>query len=357
MAGPDPEEVAVDIVVDNHDYGRYLAQAVDSALGQTHPAVRVIVVDDGSTDDSRRILEAYRNRVDLVLKANGGQASALNAGFERCSGDVVIFLDADDALTPDAAAAAAAAFAASPELVKVQLRMEVIDTAGRRTGAVKPAAHLGLPQGDVSRAELTFPFDLVWLATSANAFSTTALRRLLPIPEEFRSFPDWYLVHLVALLGPVASLDIVGALYRVHGANSYEPPVAELDLDHVRQTVAYAAATQRALDRLARELGRAAPGPGPLSVSDLANRLISLRLEPGLHPRSGDTVGALMRDGVRAALRRFDVGPPLRLAAAAWFVALAAAPTRAVTPLAEVFLFPERRQRLNRVLRPLHRRP
>ena len=64
----------------------------------------MIVVDDGSSDDSRAILADQGDDVDVVLKQNGGQASALNAGIERCKGDVVIFLDADDTLHPDAAA-------------------------------------------------------------------------------------------------------------------------------------------------------------------------------------------------------------------------------------------------------------
>jgi glycosyltransferase involved in cell wall biosynthesis len=234
----DPSRVLVDIVVNNHNYGRFLVAAIDSALMQTHPNVKVIVVDDGSTDGSRDILRAYDHRVDLVLKANGGQASALNSGFARSRGDVVIFLDADDMLRPDAAALVAREFAADPALAKVQYRMEVVDGEGRRTGRVKPAHHLPLPRGDVSRAELTFPFDLVWLATSANAFDAGALRRIMPVPEgDFAECPDWYLVHLTPLLGRVASLDAVAAYYRVHGGNRYEPQEPALDLAHVRRTI------------------------------------------------------------------------------------------------------------------------
>ena len=64
---------------------------------------------------------------------------------------------------PDAASLVAAAFAADARLVKVQYRLEVIDAAGNRTGVVKPHEHVARPQGDVRRAELSFPFDLVWL--------------------------------------------------------------------------------------------------------------------------------------------------------------------------------------------------
>ncbi len=106
----------------------------------------------------------------------------------------------------------------------MQSRMEVIDAAGRPTGEIKPAPHLPMPSGDVRQAELSYPFDLPWLATSANSFRSEALHRIFPIPtaEYPVSGADWYLVHLTALLGKVVSLEEVSAFYRVHGANNYE---------------------------------------------------------------------------------------------------------------------------------------
>src|SRR5436305_1267238 len=95
--------ITIDIVVNNYNYEAYVRQAVDSACAQEYPSANVIVVDDGSTDGSRDVLAAYGDEIDLVLKENGGQASALNAGFARCRGQAVIFLDADDVLAPNAA--------------------------------------------------------------------------------------------------------------------------------------------------------------------------------------------------------------------------------------------------------------
>ena len=348
--------LTVDIVIDNYNYAAFLGDAIESALGQTHGKVEVIVVDDGSTDGSRELLRGYEDRVEVVLKENGGQASALNAGFERCRGDVVIVLDADDLLHPEAAARAAAAFAANGALAKLQCRMDTIDAAGASTGVVKPPAHLRLPNGDMRRAELSFPFDLTWLAMSANAFRAESLRKILPIPEgEYRICADWYLVHLTALLGPVASLEEVGASYRVHGANSYERQAPRLDLDHIRQTVGLARSTVQGLERLADETGLERPHP-VLSLWDLANRLISLKLDPGRHPLAGDSVAGILREAVRAARRRFDVTKPKRLLFVAWFALTAAAPRRFVPRLAELFLYAERRPAFNRALGRLQRR-
>ena len=344
------DELAVDIVVDNYNYARYLAAAIASARAQTHPRVNVIVVDDGSTDDSRAVLDRYRDEVTVVLKENGGQASALNAGFELCEGDVVIFLDADDTLEPTAAATVAATFAADPEAVKVQFRTEVIDPEGKPVGRIKPADHLPLPGGDVRAAELAYPFDLVWMATSANAFRATALRRIMPMPEApFRSCADWYLVHLTALLGRVVSLREVLGSYRLHGANSYEPQTAELDLEHIRQTIHYAAATSEALLELAAELDLPRPRR-ILSLADLANRMISVRLAPASHPRAGDRAAGLLRAAWGAVRRRDNVGLAMKAMFVAWFAAMAVAPRPLARRLAVLFLFPERRPGLNRLL-------
>ncbi|NLW92289.1 MAG: glycosyltransferase [Syntrophomonadaceae bacterium] len=101
------DTVFISIIIDNYNYERYLVKAIDSALRQTYPYREVIVVDDGSTDDSLSIIESYGSQIRAVLKDNGGQASAFNAGWEICQGDLVIFLDSDDILLPAALEAVA----------------------------------------------------------------------------------------------------------------------------------------------------------------------------------------------------------------------------------------------------------
>jgi glycosyltransferase involved in cell wall biosynthesis len=347
--------LSLDIIVNNHNYCAYVGAAIESALTQAHDVrSRVIVVDDGSTDDSRRVIESYGDRIVPVLKECGGQGSAFNAGVAQSFADVVIFLDADDTLAPGCGRRAVEAFEAEPALSRVQYRMEVIDETGERTGVIKPPPHLPMAHGDVRRQELAFPFDLTWMATSGNAFAGWALRRLLPMPEhEFRLGADWYVVHLASLLGLVASLEKIGGYYRVHGANRYELSHASLDLRQVRQTVTYAMLVRAHIERLARELELLNEEPS-LSVSDLAHRLVSLKLDPGAHPLDGDTVRGVLSDGMRAALRRFDVRWPMRVLFVLWFAAVAIAPRPLVAPLAQVFLFPERRPRLSRLLGAMH---
>src|SRR5271169_1272984 len=95
IAGESP---LVSIIISNYNYGRFLRDAIDSALGQTYQSTEVIVVDDGSTDNSRDIIGDYDERIIPILKENGGQSSALNEGFAASRGAIVIILDSDDML-------------------------------------------------------------------------------------------------------------------------------------------------------------------------------------------------------------------------------------------------------------------
>ena len=101
----------VSIIISSYNYARFLPEAIDSALNQSYPNTEVIVVDDGSTDGSPGILAGYSDRIHAILKENGGQASALNAGFQASRGSVVLFVDSDDRLLPGAVAEAVRFFA------------------------------------------------------------------------------------------------------------------------------------------------------------------------------------------------------------------------------------------------------
>jgi CTP:molybdopterin cytidylyltransferase MocA len=349
------------IVVNNHNYGRYVRDAINSALGQTYAGTRVVVVDDGSTDDSFEAIASYGDHITPIFKSNGGQASAFNAGFAASQGDFVIFLDADDRLRPDIVARVAEVFEVSPETSKVQYRMEVIDAEGMPTGIIKPFPHLPWRSGDLRRHVLTFPDDMTWTPTSGNAFATSVLRQILPIPEDaYRPIgADWYVIHLAPLFGLVHSLDQVGAYYRLHGSNNYELTHASVDLDQIRKTIGFSEVTHRFIavfgERLQLE-HRPRAGSDILSVSSLANRMVSLRLDPGAHPIRTDTRFRLLFLGAIAASRRFDVSLLMRSLFVTWFALMAIAPSFLARWLARLFLFPEARGSLNRVLRLWHRR-
>jgi len=209
----------VSIVVNNYNYSSFLRQAIDSAIGQSYENIEVIAVDDGSTDDSPLVIASYGDRITPVLKPNGGQASAFNAGFAVSSGTVVIFLDADDVLLQDAAHRAVGVF--SDGMSKVHWPMMAIDAEGERIDRTIPSDPL--PEGDLRAVTFAHgPSSSVSAPTSANAWSRGFLEKVMPIPEEnHRIGADAYLFGLAPAFGTVGRVGEPQSLYRIHGVNNY----------------------------------------------------------------------------------------------------------------------------------------
>lgn len=341
----------VDVVIDNFDYGRFLGAAIDSALSQTYAHTRVTVVDDGSRDDSLDVARSYGDRIRLIAKSNGGQASALNAGFAATDGELVAFLDADDVLCSDFAATAVKALSLRSAAVKAVFRARVVDAAGVATGRVEPSPHLRLSEGDLRAATLGHAFDLVWPPLSAHVFRRSALARVMPIPEDdYRTLADWYLAHATSLLGEVAAVEAVGASYRAHGANAYLSRPGAPGMAQLRTSIVHDERTARHLERIARAQGLIPPGAVRRASATAARRLISLRLDAAAHPVPADRRAALWLDGVQSVRRRSDLAPRTRIALLAWFSLMAVAPRPLSRRLAGVFLQPARRGRLPRML-------
>jgi cellulose synthase/poly-beta-1,6-N-acetylglucosamine synthase-like glycosyltransferase len=215
----------VSIVVNNYNYGRFLPAAIDSALAQTYPNTEVIAVDDGSTDDSAAIIAGYGPRVAAVMKANGGQTSALNAGFARSTGEFIHFLDADDILLPTAVARALERFR-DPEVLHVQWHLLEIDAEARPTGNKNPARPF--PEGNLREAVIARgPEALVLSPTSGNAWRRSFLEKSFPLPtieERWRTgaaAADARLSILAPLYGRVERIAEPLGYYRTHGSNDY----------------------------------------------------------------------------------------------------------------------------------------
>src|SRR2546427_10317688 len=168
------------IIVNNYNYGRFLREAVDSALNQTYRNTEVIVVDDGSTDGSPDIIAGYGDRIVPILKQNGGQNSALNAGFSLSRGDVILFLDSGEVGLPTAVEAALEAFA-EPHVVKVHWPWVEWDDSSRKTGKVWCQS---LPDVDLRDLVLREgPDGVAVYLPSGNGHTRGLLEMFFPLPD------------------------------------------------------------------------------------------------------------------------------------------------------------------------------
>jgi glycosyltransferase involved in cell wall biosynthesis len=206
------------VIIANFNYGRFLADAIESSLSQTYPQTEVIVVDDGSTDDSREVIERFANRVRAVLKENGGQASAFNAGFEVSRGEVIIFLDADDYLLPGAVEEACRLLA-DPKVVRAHWPLREVDELARPTGSLRP--NKPLDEGDLRDHVIRYgPYAYNTSPTSGSAWAGSFIRRVFPIGDcGDKHGADAYLNTLAPLYGPIVKSEYPLACYRIHGSN------------------------------------------------------------------------------------------------------------------------------------------
>jgi hypothetical protein len=344
----------VSIVITNHNYGRFLDDAIQSALGQSYNRIEVIVVDDGSTDNSRDIIARYRNHITPVFQPRAGQFAAFNAGVGVCSGEIVMFLDADDLLLPHVVAEVALAFRDNPDIAKVQYRLEVIDANGAATGHFVPPGTLQLPSGDLRRHMLRFPDDVRTPPTSGNAFSAAVLHQILPVPDspDFRTGAELYLVNVAPLFGPVFTLPCVGGRYRRHGANAYDSTT--LNLDRIHAMIRRTAFNREHIRRHAMRLSLpATPSRNDdiLSVTYVASRIAACRLDCPSRRLPGDSRLRLARLGLLAAARRFDLPRHIRALFMLWFIAVSVAPRPLARWLLTQAFLPEQRRAIAKLVR------
>ncbi|MFO0986479.1 MAG: glycosyltransferase [Alphaproteobacteria bacterium] len=131
----------VSIVTPSFNQGRFLRRTIDSVLNQTYGNIEYLVVDGGSTDDSKAILESYGDRLRWVSEPDGGQTNAINKGFARARGEIRAYLNSDDTLLPDAVEQAVAFFRRNPDCDLVYGEGIYIDEHDRIVGTYDTAEY------------------------------------------------------------------------------------------------------------------------------------------------------------------------------------------------------------------------
>lgn len=215
----------ISIVINNFNYAQFLDECIRSALEQTYPRIEVVVVDDGSTDNSRDIIESHRGAIKYIFLTNSGQGGAINHGFTASSGAWVLFLDSDDKLSPNAAEEIATSI--DSELSQIQYLLEVIDESSRSVGVVLPTRPM--PTGDVLPQLAKFRY-YTSPPASGHAYSRQFLQNVLPMEaQEWRIAADAYLIFAAPFFGKLKSLHKPLAYYRRHGSGASDSQVSDLD--------------------------------------------------------------------------------------------------------------------------------
>ncbi len=210
-AAPDPATVAVAVVITSYNHARFLLEAIQSVLAQTHPAAELLVVDDGSTDNPAAVVSQCVG-VKLLQQHNQGLSAARNAGLHAVRSDKVVFLDADDRLLPNAISAGLACFASAGGCGLVYGRYRLIDEHGCAFGKVwhnpvSPQPYRDMLRGNPIGMHATVMYDRARLV-ACGGFDPTVKRC-----EDY----DVYL--RMARHGPIASHPQLVAEYRRHGNN------------------------------------------------------------------------------------------------------------------------------------------
>lgn len=338
----------ISIVIDNYNYAPFLGRTIDSALNQRYPHVEVIVVDDGSTDESAEIIARHRDRCRAIFQDQRGQGAAYNTGFAASRGDIVIFLDSDDILYPDAAQEIARMW--RPDVAKVQFPLDVVDAAGRPLGYRTPNLRFA-PSEEVLPLLLSYGY-YPSPPGSGNAFSRHALKHMLPADETiWRVGSDGLVIGLAPLYGRVVSVQRSLGAYRHHDRNHSE--ASGTNLLKIRRDLANETNREAAIRQHAAALGRRVARPLALSIpGHCKGRLLSLRLDRKGHPYPDDRRFRLAWAGIAASWRFPHHNLAKRIAASVGFALLTVAPRGLLVRNLEAVIVARRRTGWLRIMFP-----
>lgn len=217
-----PEQPLVSILVSNYNYASFLGDAIESCLCQSYKKLEIIICDDGSTDDSGRILERYRSldgRISVVYQGHGGQSHALNTAFHKSTGDIICLLDADDVFLRDKVQRIVRGFITAPDAGFAVNRMLRVDRARKYLGDVPLVSPLA--SGWIRPfLSLSAPH----VATGLPPCSGLSLRRsvaeaIFPLPRGLSGYADTLIQVIAPLITSIVAIETPLSEYRVHGAN------------------------------------------------------------------------------------------------------------------------------------------
>jgi glycosyltransferase involved in cell wall biosynthesis len=201
-----PTEPLVSIVIPAYNHAQYVDEAIRSVLAQDYPHVELIVLDDGSRDDTREVLQHYGNRFYWETHENIGQAATLTKGWSIARGEILGYLSADDRLEPSAVSESVALLKTRPEAAATYCDFNLIDPHSRIVRRVRA------PDFHYARMLVT-----VTCPPGPGAFfRRSAYERAGPWEARLRQMPDYDFWLRLGLEGPLIRIPKVLAGFRVH---------------------------------------------------------------------------------------------------------------------------------------------
>jgi glycosyltransferase involved in cell wall biosynthesis len=218
----------VSVVIPAYNHGRFVGDAVRSVLAQTMADLELIVVDDGSTDDTLAVVESIRDpRLRVIAQANGGTHAAINTGLRAAQAPLLAILNSDDAYDPARLTDTVAVLDSEPDVALVGSHIEIIDGAGAPIAVKHAWADLqpwsleaparSFRSGSDPRAALLT--ENYWSTSSNFVFRRAHLDRVGPI-RALRYAHDWDFALRLALVGRLVMLERPLLRYRVHEHNT-----------------------------------------------------------------------------------------------------------------------------------------
>lgn len=209
---------SISVVITNYNYGRFVSQAIQGVLAQTVPIREIIVVDDGSTDNSREVVARFGEQVKFIDQENQGVGAARNTGAKNSSGEFIAFLDADDIWLPNKMEEQLKVFAADENIGLVSCGMREFDT---RTGET---IKMYLPdKSEWSAYNILLRQHSILGGGSANVARRAIFEKAGGFDQNREMHPaeDWEFCYRMALAGKVVCVLKILVDYRNHGGNGH----------------------------------------------------------------------------------------------------------------------------------------
>ena len=207
----------ISVLIDNYNYAKFLPECIESVLNQTYQNFEIIIVDDGSKDNSKEIIEEYAkkdNRIKPIFKENGGQASAFNEGIKHCNGELICFLDSDDKFKPNKLEKILKIYKKGYEYIINDY--ELIGNTNYNYGPY-------YPYGGYNQFLVYYLTKFTGSTTSNVSISKKLANIIFPISHEefFRVRADDVIVFASSLITQMYFIDEELSEYRIHGNNLF----------------------------------------------------------------------------------------------------------------------------------------